>query len=350
MKLRAKYVRNVMRFAFPARTSRDTLFEKSSWFVMLENQVNCLAGIGECTLINGLSIDNQDFFEMKIAKTCQFINENNYYDDSDLQMYPGIRFGFETALNDLKNGGRRLIFDNPFYQGNQSIPINGLVWMGTFEEMEKQFREKIEAGYNCIKVKVGALNFQDEYRFLKRMRKEYGDDFILRLDANGAFLPQEAEEKIKYLSDLHVHSIEQPVKAGQHESLAYLCSLKIIDIALDEELIGIAEKEQKRKLLFDIKPQYIVLKPSLLGGFTECDEWIKLAEQSQTGWWITSALESNVGLNAIAQWTAGYHPAIHQGLGTGNIYSNNIVSPLRVKEGNLYSDPDGFWDFSAIFE
>lgn len=338
-----------MYFAFPAKTSRNTLYQKDSWFVVVEDIINCLAGIGECTLINSLSIDNPVFFEDKIKETCNFINQNGFFSDDSLQMYPGIRFGFETAFNDLKNGGRRLIFNNQFYYGNQFIPINGLVWMADFQQMKNQVKEKISAGYNCIKIKIGAFDFFEEIYFLKNLRKEFGNEFLLRLDANGAFSSDEAVEKLKYLSDLNIHSIEQPVKPGQADLMNHLCMLNIVPVALDEELIGTFGIQNKRKLLADIRPQYIVLKPSLLGGFIESQEWIDLAEELSISWWVTSALESNIGLNAIAQWTAGFNPSIHQGLGTGNIYTNNFTSPLVVNQGEIGYNPDVRWDLSTIF-
>jgi o-succinylbenzoate synthase len=261
--------------------------------------------------------------------------------------YPSILFALESALFDLKNGGRRIIFDNEFSRGNTGITINGLVWMDSNEEMLKQAVVKVKSGFSCIKFKIGALDFKDEYSLLKKIRNEF-PEISIRLDANGAFKNDEALEKLKKLSELDIHSIEQPIKAGQWQEMAYLCEKSPVPVALDEELIGISDKEG---LLETIYPHFIVLKPSLIGGIAESEKWIKILDNFQTGFWITSALESNIGLNAIAQWAFPYtllKSQTEQGLGTGNLYMNNIQSPLEIREGRLIHNSLKSWKLSFI--
>jgi o-succinylbenzoate synthase len=263
----------------------------------------------------------------------------------DLRDFPSITFGLETAILDLIHGGRMMIFDTPFSHGMGSIPINGLVWMGDKDFMRRQIREKISEGYRCIKMKIGAIDFDSECALLHEIRKEYTEDELsLRLDANGAFQPAEALYKLRVLSEFRIHSVEQPVKQGLEE-MKEICMSSPVPVALDEELIGKYSYEEKLSLLEKIRPAYIILKPTLLGGFGSCREWIEIAGLLNTGWWITSALESNIGLNAIAQFTAAFSPAVPQGLGTGKLYHNNIESPLVITEGSLQYDPANKWDF-----
>ncbi|MDO4230146.1 MAG: o-succinylbenzoate synthase, partial [Capnocytophaga sp.] len=242
----------------------------------------------------------------------------------------------EQAFTSLESDNWYNLFPSDFTAGKDKIPINGLIWMGTPDFMKAQIKEKIAQGFNCIKMKIGAIDFQQEYQILKNLRNEFSaKDIEIRVDANGAFLPKNALEKIKQLSDLELHSIEQPIKAGQHEAMANLCEQTPLPIALDEELIGIFDHTMKTAVLEQIKPQYIILKPSLIGGYKNSEEWIYLAEKQQIGWWITSALESNIGLNAIAQWTYTLKNPMPQGLGTGALYTNNIPSSLFVENGFL---------------
>ena len=248
---------------------------------------------------------------------------------------------------DLDQGGRHIIFDNAFAKG-QPIPINGLIWMGGLDFMLQQVEIKIRDGFRCIKLKVGGIDFEKDLDIVQYVRRKYfRDNIVVRLDANGAFKLEEALYKLKELSRFDIHSIEQPIKTGSKE-LPELCKDSPIPIALDEELIGVAVKEEKEKLLDRIKPRYIILKPSLHGGLFGCQEWIELAEARQIGWWITSALESNVGLNAISQFAANYPITLPQGLGTGEIYINNIPSPLKVDKGRLISNSAENWDFSEF--
>ena len=334
----ASYQKHFLKFIKPAGTSRGWLTEKPCWFLKLRDDEFDVEGIGECSIIPHLSIDDVPDYENHLKDICERINETDgNFNVSELveDTFPSIRFGLEMALLDLQNDGRKIYFNNEFSQGKKGIPINGLIWMGTFETMWEQVTEKVNAEYNVIKLKIGALDFAGEVKLLKKIREHY-PEITLRLDANGAFSPQDALEKLNILSELNIHSLEQPIKQGQWEIMKDLCKKSPIPIALDEELIGVNSLVEKIKLLDTISPQYIILKPSLLGGFDASDEWIKLAEKRNIGWWITSALESNIGLNAIAQWTASKNIQMAQGLGTGSLYENNIESGLFIEKGKLF--------------
>ena len=255
----------------------------------------------------------------------------------------------ETALLDWRHGGRRVVYPSDFADGKRGITINGLIWMGDKRTMAARIEEKLAAGFSCIKLKIGAIDFDDECDLLAFIRSRYGRDTIeLRVDANGAFAPDRALEYLKRLSDYDLHSIEQPIRAGQWEAMARLCETSPLPIALDEELIGVNGATEKRVLLETVAPQYVVLKPSLVGGFTGTQEWIDAARVAGAGWWITSALESNVGLNAIAQFTATLPVEMPQGLGTGALYTNNIPSPLEQVGEQLLYNPAKEWDFSGL--
>ena len=243
----------------------------------------------------------------------------------------------EQAFLSLEAKQEGVLFPSPFTEGQVPIPINGLIWMGDKDYMQQQIREKLSQGFHCIKMKIGAIDFETEYQLLKNIRQEYApSDIELRVDANGAFSPLEALEKLKRLADLQIHSIEQPIRAGQYEQMARLCEASPLPIALDEELIGVACPERKKEILQWIRPAYIILKPSLIGGYRGSEEWIDLAEKQGIGWWVTSALEGNVGLSAIAQWTYTLKNPLPQGLGTGSLYTNNFPSSLEVKNGGLW--------------
>ncbi len=257
-----------------------------------------------------------------------------------MNLFPSIRFGLEMAERDLLRNGNGIFFHNDFTLGKASIPINGLVWMGNYRFMYEQIKRKIEEGFSCIKLKIGAIDFEEELKLVKYLRSEFSErDIVIRVDANGGFQTEHALEKLKRLSEYSIHSIEQPIKQNQWHLMAELCEISPIDIALDEELIGIYQKEQKIKLLDTINPQYIIIKPSLLGGYEFSEEWMHLAEERNIGFWITSALESNIGLNAISQWAYGLGVDIPQGLGTGQLYLNNFEGPLYIENGNLKFDP-----------
>jgi len=333
-------------FKFPAGTSRGILLHKPSSFLILEK--DGIKGIGECSTIPDLSIDPIETYQEKLDELCRLLNEG--YDPSTIVLddFPSIAFGLETALLDLEANGSKILFPSAFTEGETGIPINGLVWMGDKDFMQKQIREKITAGYRCIKLKVGAIDFETELEIISNIRNEFSsEDIEIRLDANGGFTPNDAPEKLNKLSKYHIHSIEQPIKPRQFEAMAELCRQSPIPIVLDEELIGVNPLE-KETILEQIKPAYIILKPSLIGGFRESEEWIKLAEKLNIGWWITSALESNIGLNAIAQWTFTLNSSLPQGLGTGQLYHNNIPSPLAIENAKLFYKPDNDWNLSYL--
>ena len=349
--LKAKYKKYTLNFKRPSGTSRGILTIKDSWFLCLYDDANPeMIGIGECGLLKGLSLDDRPGYEKKIIEVCNNIHNCQNYLDQGLLEFPSIRFGLEMALIDLGNMSNRILFPSKFTSGKDAIEINGLVWMGEFEFMKEQIREKINSGFTCIKLKIGAIDFKKELDLIQNIRKQFSSKEIeIRVDANGAFSNEEALDKLKQLSGLDLHSIEQPIKQGQWEEMSKLCEKTPLPIALDEELIGINRIDKKAKLLETIKPQYIILKPSLLGGFKASEEWIELAEKNNVGWWVTSALESNIGLNAIAQWAYTLHSKMPQGLGTGQLYSNNFESPLTISDGCLYFQADRPWDVSAFF-
>ena len=343
--MKASYHKYILNFKTPSGTSRGVLKTKETWFIVLD--INGKKGIGECGLFRGLSVDDRPDYEEKLKWTC-----NNLQLGLDklllvLVEFPSIQFGLEMAFKSLEGDNPFELFPSEFTKGDNSIPINGLIWMGTKQFMKQQIQEKFNAGFTCIKMKIGAIDFDTEIDLIKSIRKEFtSNDIELRVDANGAFKPKEALEKLKVLSELDLHSIEQPIKQGQQQEMARLCEETPLPIALDEELIGLFSVTKKQELIQTINPQYIILKPSLIGGFTGSDEWIKIAEKQNIGWWITSALESNVGLNAIAQYTYLKQNPMPQGLGTGSLFTNNFDSPLQVKNGKLrYNNKNG-WKFN----
>lgn len=337
----ASYFKHELVFKNPVRTSRGEMTSHTVFYIQLK-QGNRKAW-GEAAPLKGLSIDDRPDFEIKTRECCEFINQGLPIDALALAEFPSLLFAFESAHLALLFDEPFKLFDNAFYAGSP-ISINGLVWMNEQEKMLEEAFTKAEQGFNCIKFKVGALDFDEECKLLEAFRNRYSAfKMDIRLDANGAFTTSEAQEKLKELARFEIHSIEQPIKQGQSEWMHELCRKKIIAIALDEELIGQRNNEEKKLLLKFIQPQYIILKPTLIGGFNKADEWIKLAQQNDIGWWATSALESNIGLNAIAQWVAGYTTQIPQGLGTGELYLNNIKSPLTIKNGSLSYNPILHW-------
>lgn len=339
-------------FKQPGGTSRGVLTSKNSWYlIVFDTEDRGCKGIGECSLIERLSIDDRPDFEKKLTDVANSINDFKNGFDSELDAFPAIRFGLETALLDLKTGGKRVLFDSDFTNGKKGININGLVWMGSYNFMRRQIIEKIEAGYRCIKLKIGAINFEDELSLLKLIRKDFNEkELEVRVDANGAFKTEEALEKLKRLSEFELHSIEQPIAQGKWKEMAKLCERTPLPIALDEELIGISSDAEMKNMLSTIQPQYIILKPGLIGGFKKSNSFIKLADENKIGWWVTSALEGNIGLNAIAQWTATLNNPMPQGLGTGQLFSNNVDSPLLIRKAKLYFDTTQKWNLSSIFD
>ncbi len=349
--LQSSIFKHKLKFKIPGGTSRGVLTKKRSWFIKVYDVKNpTIFGLGECSIIKGLSPDDRPDFESVIKNVSNNINDYFEADLSALNEFPSIQFGLETAFLDLTNSGKRILFPSSFTSGELSVRINGLIWMGNKDFMNRQIVEKNSDGYTSIKLKIGALNFKDEVEFIQSIRKKYSPELLeLRLDANGAFESDEALEKLKILSSFSIHSIEQPIKAGQNQEMAELCQKSPIPIALDEELINVNEDEEKRILLRTIRPKYIILKPSLIGGFKSAQEWINAAEELEINWWVTSALESNIGLNAIAQWTHTLNSPLPQGLGTGGLFTNNIPSPLEVKGEYISYNTNRNWDLSRIF-
>ena len=339
--LNASYHKHILTFNFPAGTSRGVLTEKSSWIIKLNDPANPdVVGTGECSIINDLSPDPNQGYEAMLDKMCSNPAQFLSFSEPELDRFPSIRFGLEMAWQDLRQGGSGLLYKSEFTEGNMGIPINGLIWMGSKENMLQQVRKRVDEGFQCIKMKIGAMDFEDEIDLLSAIRKEFSADAIqLRVDANGAFEPSEALEKLKRLSDFNLHSIEQPIRPGNWPAIAALSEKSPLPIALDEELFAPASDNSKLNLLKTINPQYMVLKPSMLGGFAKTQEWIDAAKTLNIGWWITSALESNIGLNALAQWTYTLNNPVHHGLGTGKLFVNNFPSKLFIENGVLKFDP-----------
>ncbi|WP_298122047.1 o-succinylbenzoate synthase [Flavobacterium sp.] len=342
--MKATYHKYLLDFKRPSGTSRGVLTQKETWFIVLEE--NGKKGIGECGILRGLSIDDRDDYEEKLKWTCQNIHlgeEQLWY---ELIEFPSIQFGVEMAFKSLESENPFVLLPSDFTNSTKSIPINGLVWMGDEQFMKDQIEEKLAQGFHCIKLKIGAIDFQKELDLLRFIRQNFDAKTIeIRVDANGAFSESLALNKLNQLSGYEIHSIEQPIAKNQTDTMSLLCKTTPIPIALDEELIGVFSIEQKETLLQKIKPQYIILKPSFVGGFRGTKQWIELAEKYKIGWWITSALESNIGLNAIAQWTFLQNNSMPQGLGTGALYNNNFDSPLLVSGGQLWYQKDVDWKF-----
>jgi o-succinylbenzoate synthase len=332
--MKATCKKYILEFKRPSGTSRGVMTQKETWFIILEKDAR--TGIGECGILRGLSMDDVPGYEEKLKWTCQNIHLGKNVLWEALTDYPSIQFGLEQAFLSLNSKDIFELFPSEFTKGTRVIPINGLVWMGDEAFMHQQIEQKLAEGFRCIKMKIGAIDFERELAILASIRKTYEQNQIeLRVDANGAFSPSNAMEKLRLLAPYDIHSIEQPIKAGQTAAMKKLCSSSPIPIALDEELIWITKVTNKEELLLTINPQYIILKPSLIGGFKGSEEWIAIADRLNIKWWVTSALESNIGLNAIAQWTYTLQNKLPQGLGTGSLYTNNFQSPLSVENGHI---------------
>lgn len=345
--MKATFKKYLLNFKNPSGTSRGVLRTKETWFLILEDEGKW--GIGECGLFRGLSFDDVPNYEEKCSWVAKHINLGEFELLKQLTDFPSLQFGVEQAFLSLRSNHPFELFESSFLTEHQPISINGLVWMGDKEFMYNQIENKLKDGFSCIKMKIGAIDFDTEIELLKSIRKRYAKNEVeLRVDANGAFLPNEALQKLELLSKLDLHSIEQPIKQGQIRAMYELCRNTPLPIALDEELIGVVDVTKKEELLQTIQPQYIILKPSLVGGFAGCKQWIDLANASQIGWWVTSALESNIGLNAIAQWTATLGSKMPQGLGTGSLFTNNFESPLEVAKGGLFYNKSKSWDNNLI--
>ena len=333
----------LLHFLQPAGTSRGVYNTRLSFYLKLtSDEQPDVVGVGECATLPDLSCDAMppNEYERKLRTFCDEYERTGVIDYEAMRAYPSMLFGLETAVAQLNAKGSLNFFDTPFGRGEEGIPINGLVWMGTFEEMFERLEAKLKAGFRCVKLKIGAIDFDRELQLIRHIRSTFSrNDVELRVDANGGFTPEEALSRMKALVQYDIHSIEQPIKQHQWTEMARLCTATPLPIGLDEELIGVNERQKKIELLDTISPQYIVLKPSLHGGMVGTEEWIQLARERNIGSWITSALESNVGLNAIAQLTAsiyGTNIRHAQGLGTGQLFADNIEMPLKVVDDKLW--------------
>lgn len=339
-------------FTSPAATSKNTLTEKPVFYLFLKDTESQTIGIGECSTLSHLSPEHGPGYREALTRLAEALNHGNYSLATAYHAFdgwPSIQFGLEQAYIDWQNGGERELFNTAFTKGKQGIPINGLIWMNDIDTMRQAMNQKLADGFRCLKLKVGALNWDAEINLIKEFREQYDPkDLEIRVDANGAFHETDVMPKLEALADLGVHSIEQPLPPGSGGSMAGLCQQSPIPIALDEELIGHTSATAKKPLLDQLQPSYIVLKPSLIGGFQHADEWIQLAKSQNTGWWATSALESNIGLNAIAQWTSTHAIERYQGLGTGGLYTNNIPAPLFIEKGDLFYNPTLSWNLNGL--
>ena len=353
MKYNWAFCEREFHFKFNAGTSRGVLTSKNSTFLKIWKQDIAGFGLGEASPLQGLSKEFGSDLKREINEILLNLNSNSKsFDDfvnKDRMASSSSKFAIESAILNLESKEEGEIYDSPFFHEELAIPINGLVWMGSPDFMGVQIKEKLDQGYDCIKIKIGAIELEEELNLIRSIRERYNkDEMRIRVDANGAFTYDESLVVLEKLNDLDVHSIEQPIAAGNWLEMSKLCRAEICHIALDEELIGIRTKDQKIKLLDTIKPQYIVLKPGLHGGLFETSEWIAMAEERNIRWWITSALESNIGLNAIAQFTSRYPIKTHQGLGTGQLYKNNIPSPLEIGKGMIRYVKNQKWNFENL--
>ena len=342
--MKATYHKYILHFKQPSGTSRGVLTDKETWFLVLEE--NGKKGIGECGILRGLSADDRPDYEEKLQWVCENIHLGAEKLWEELMEFPSIQFGVEMAFLSLQSENPFVLLPSKFTSGEASMVINGLVWMGDEAFMKRQIEEKIEQGFRCIKMKIGAIDFEKEKALLRFIRQNFDAETIeIRVDANGAFSENDALDKINQITGFQIHSIEQPIQKNKTDTMSVLCKNTQLPIALDEELIGVFSLADKEALLRKIRPQYIILKPSFIGGFRGTAEWIALAEKYKIGWWITSALESNIGLNAIAQFTFLQNNPMPQGLGTGALYTNNFESPLQVAQGQLWYRNGVEWAF-----
>lgn len=341
MKYKFHITPRTLHFKQPAGTSRGVYTTRQSWFVEAEcDAYSGIKGVGECAPLPDLSCDALPEYEATLLQLCRMIELTGNVNYDMLRPYPSMLFGLETSLLDLERGGNGNLFDTPFTRGEEGITINGLVWMGNYDEMLKRLEAKMHDGFHCVKLKIGAIDFERELDLVSHIRQAFTKEQIeLRVDANGGFSFDEAPKRLEQLARYDIHSIEQPIRQHQWDNMAQLCANSPIPIALDEELIGVNMTAMKQELLDRIRPQYIILKPSLHGGMRGTREWIDLAKARGSGSWITSALESNVGLNAVAQLAADiYGPGIQmpQGLGTGMLFTDNIPMPLEIRGEKLW--------------
>ncbi|MDT0621330.1 o-succinylbenzoate synthase [Croceitalea vernalis] len=347
--MKFSYKKYILDFKIPSGTSRGVMHQKETWFVILEESGK--KGIGECGILRGLSIDDKPDYEDKLRWIAKNIELGLATLLKRLKEYPSIQFGIEQAFLSLHSKSPFQLFPSSFTNKNEPITINGLIWMGKEDFMLQQIDDKIAQGFKCIKMKIGAIDFKTELKLIGAIRNNFNKDEIeLRVDANGAFTLDSALEKLENLAKYDLHSIEQPIKPKNWETMAELCLKTPLPIALDEELIGVFDVTEKRKMLQTIQPQYVILKPSLIGGYHGSHEWIELATRYDIKWWVTSALESNIGLNAIAQWAFTLKNKMPQGLGTGCLFTNNFQSPLEVSTGKLFYRNQLSWQNNLIDE
>ena len=330
-----------LHFKQPAGTSRGVYTTRQSYYLTItDDDRPGIKGVGECATLPDLSCDAVPEYFKILSDICRMVEQTGNIPYEMLRPYPSILFGLETAFAQLEANGSTRLYDTPFGRGEEGITINGLVWMGTFEEMYSRLEAKLKAGFHCVKLKIGAIDFNKELDLIKHIREAFDKNTIeLRVDANGGFTSENAMARLEALAQYDIHSIEQPIKQHQWGEMARLCKETPLPIALDEELIGVNVKSMKEYLLDTIRPQYIILKPSLHGGMYGCNEWIQMAKERGIGSWITSALESNVGLNAIAHYCAQtYGPAVSmpQGLGTGQLFTDNIEMPLMIEGDKIW--------------
>lgn len=341
MKFNIDISERTLHFKQPAGTSRGVYNTRHSWFITItsDDKPN-IKGIGECAPLPNLSCDDIPEYKKTLFSLCNQFSMTGTINYGMMRPYPSMLFGLESALLQFNAHGSAKLYDTPFSRGDEGIPINGLVWMGSFDEMFARMEEKMKLGFRCIKLKIGAIDFEREIELIKHIREHFTPEQIeLRVDANGGFSPKDALYKMERLSKYDIHSIEQPIKQHQWKEMAMLCKESPLPIALDEELIGVNMPIMKEELLDTIKPSYIILKPSLHGGIHGIEEWIKMARERNIGSWITSALESDIGLNAVANLAAriyGPHITMPQGLGTGQLFTDNINMPLEIKKDALW--------------
>lgn len=345
--MRLQFAPYILKFKEPAGTSRGILTEKPTCILRLyDGAAPEHYGVGEAAVFPGLSpeADNRFFYKLMELQANVRLGLK-----TDLTGFPSLQFGFEQAIRDFSGGCNGIYYNSPFILGDKNIEFNGLVWMGSFEDMFARLESKLEEGFKCIKFKIGAIDWKHEVDLIEEVRKKYSSDKVeIRVDANGAFTMDNAIPRLKRLADLQVHSIEQPIRAGNPELMGFLCQISPLPIALDEELIGKFTRNQKVETLDIIKPEYIVIKPTLTGGYSGAEEWIELARERNIGWWITSSLESNIGLNALAQWVATLDNNMPQGLGTGNLYTNNFSAPIESRGDRLYYLPGKTYNYEEL--
>lgn len=340
--MKASYKKYILNFKQASGTSRGVLKTKETYFIIIEKDGKI--GYGETGLFRGLSADDRPDYEVNLKWACNNVHLGLDTLLEELIEFPSIQFGLEQAFLSIESNDGFDLFPSKFTEGKESIPINGLIWMGDEKFMQDQISEKLAAGFSTIKMKIGAIDFETEIKLLSALREKHSyRDIVLRVDANGAFSPDNVLLKLNRLAMLGIHSIEQPIKQGQINEMKRICSKSPIPVALDEELIGVFKYEEKQMLLQNIKPQYIILKPSLIGGFKGTNEWIEIAESLNIKYWVTSALESNIGLNAISQYTYKLGLNLPQGLGTGGLFTNNMDSPLEVVDGSIRYNKNKPW-------